>query len=105
MHDTTTVAAPELCLEVLWLKRAAALLHAINHPLRQKILRTLHQQREICVTQLYLQLKLDQSVASQHLSLLRRAGVVCTRREGRMIFYGINPERLSQLQRFAAAIL
>lgn len=43
--------------------------------------------------------------SSQHLALLRCAGVVHTRRESEQIFYSVNQERLAEIQSFAGAIL
>jgi DNA-binding transcriptional ArsR family regulator len=40
---------------------------------------------------------LEQSVASQHLALLRRAGIVTTRREGKFIFYAVNASRIEEI--------
>ena len=42
------------------------------------------------VTELYVKLRLEQSVASQHLAILRKAGIVFTLRDGKFIYYSIN---------------
>ncbi len=44
------------------------------------------------VSQLNLRLRLEQSLLSHHLQILRAAGFVEARREGRSVFYGIAPE-------------
>ena len=49
------------------------------------------------VTDIYIKLRLEQSVASQHLAILRRAGVVITERQGKFIYYSINKDRLAQI--------
>ena len=41
------------------------------------------------VTDIYVKLRLEQSVASQHLAILRKAGVVQTERDGKFIFYSL----------------
>lgn len=51
------------------------------------------------VTELYVKLRLEQSVASQHLALLRRAGVVLTSRDGKYIYYSVDHERLEEIAR------
>ncbi|MFI5134814.1 MAG: ArsR/SmtB family transcription factor, partial [Chitinophagales bacterium] len=51
----------------------------------------------ITVTELYNRLNLEQSVASQHLAILRKAGAVKTNRDGKFIFYSINDKRLNDL--------
>ena len=49
------------------------------------------------VTDIYIKLRLEQSVASQHLAILRRAGVVATDRQGKFIYYSLDKERLGQI--------
>ena len=49
------------------------------------------------VTDIYVKLRLEQSVASQHLAILRRAGVVVTQRQGKYIYYSLNKDRLEQI--------
>jgi DNA-binding transcriptional ArsR family regulator len=51
------------------------------------------------VTDIYIKLRLEQSVASQHLAILRRAGVVSTERQGKFIFYGLDKDRLGQISK------
>lgn len=87
----------ELTLDTIKLKKAALVLRALNHPLRQKILRTVHQKQSINVTDLYKALKLEQSVTSQHLGILRKAGFVVPSREGRVIHYSVNYPRMQEL--------
>ena len=79
------------------LKRAAMVLRAVNHPLRQKMLELIEKEKNIHVTKIYVKLRLEQSVASQHLAILRSAGFVSTNRDGKFIFYTINNNRVSQI--------
>jgi DNA-binding transcriptional ArsR family regulator len=44
-------------------------------------------------------LRLEQSVASQHLAILRRVGVVETTRQGKFIHYSLDKNRLEQIAR------
>jgi DNA-binding transcriptional ArsR family regulator len=80
------------------LKKAATVLRAVNHNLRQEIINLLEETKKMTVTEIYLALKLEQSVASQHLAILRRANVVETTREGKYVFYHLNPLRLLQIK-------
>ena len=48
----------------------------------------------------YVKLRLEQSVASQHLAILRKAGIVSTEREGKFIFYTINIPRIDSINGF-----
>lgn len=93
----------ELHLDVLTLKKAALILRAVNHPLRQQLLKLLHQQSKMTVTEIYKKLRLEQSVASQHLAILRKAGFVNTDRDGKFIFYSVNYQRIKDVHQFSAA--
>ena len=92
-------------LDLINLKKAAVILRAINHKLRQQMLRLLDEHKRLTVTELYIQLRLEQSVASQHLAILRRAGFVKTQRDGKFIYYMVNGERLSTVNKFIADLL
>ena len=79
------------------LKKAAMVLRAINHKLRQQILKLIDESGRMTVTEIYVKLRLEQSVASQHLAILRKAGYVHTVRDGKFIYYSVNQERLVQV--------
>lgn len=95
----------DLKIDVLQLKKAALILRAINHKLRQQILKLIHQKEKITVTEIYVKLRLEQSVASQHLAILRKAGFVNTNRDGKFIYYSVNHDRLQEVQKFAQDLL
>ncbi|MCW5922707.1 MAG: helix-turn-helix transcriptional regulator [Saprospiraceae bacterium] len=84
-------------LDYMELRKAALVLRAVNHKLRQRIIDLLEENKTLTVTDIYVKLRLEQSVASQHLAILRRAGVVRTDRQGKFIFYSLDKERLSQI--------
>jgi DNA-binding transcriptional ArsR family regulator len=92
-----SAANGELKIDVVQLKKAALILRAINHKLRQQMMRLIHQHSKITVTEIYVKLRLEQSVASQHLAILRKAGLVNTTRDGKFIYYSVNQDRLDQL--------
>jgi len=92
-------------IDFLQVKKAAITLRAINHKLRQQIMRLLEDNQRMTVTEIYVQLRLEQSVASQHLAILRRAGIVDTFRDGKYISYSINAERLAQLNQQVIGII
>ena len=94
-----------LKVDLLGVKKAALVLRAINHKLRQQILKQIDEHGKITVTELYIKLRLEQSVASQHLAILRRAGFVKTTREGKFIYYSVNTERIKELNRFVEQLL
>ncbi len=80
-------------------KKAALILRALNHKLRQQLLKLIEEEKKITVTEIYVRLRLEQSVASQHLAILRKAGIVITEREGKFIFYLINHKRIEEISR------
>ena len=87
----------EIQLDYAELRKAVLVLRAINHKLRQRMIDLLEEHEQMTVTDLYIKLRLEQSVASQHLAILRRAGVVITERQGKFIFYSLNKDRLGQI--------
>lgn len=79
------------------LKKGAMVLRALNHKLRQQILSLIETEKKITVTEIYVRMRLEQSVASQHLAILRRAGIVSTQRDGKFIFYTVNYKRIDEI--------
>src|SRR5450631_3667304 len=82
------------------IKKSAMVLRSLNHKLRQQVIKTIHENNRLTVTQLYIKLRLEQSVASQHLAILRKAGIVSTERDGKFIFYTINSSRIVAINKF-----
>lgn len=86
-------------LDYAELRKAVLVLRAINHKLRQRVVDLLEEHGNMTVTDIYIKLRLEQSVASQHLAILRRAGVVITERQGKFINYSLDKDRLAQISR------
>jgi DNA-binding transcriptional ArsR family regulator len=103
--NTASENGSSLKVDLLNLKKAALILRAVNHKLRQQILKLIDEQGKITVTELYVKLRLEQSVASQHLAILRKAGFVKTEREGKFIYYSVNTSRLGELNQFVEDLL
>jgi DNA-binding transcriptional ArsR family regulator len=72
-------------------------LRAINHPLRKQIMTMLEETPKLTVTEIFIKLRLEQSVASQHLAILRKAGVLATERDGKFIYYKLNEDRIKEI--------
>ncbi|MCI0371633.1 MAG: metalloregulator ArsR/SmtB family transcription factor [candidate division NC10 bacterium] len=73
--------------------RAAQVFHALSDGTRLSILgRLRHGER--CVCDLTDALDAAQSRLSFHLRVLKEAGLVSDRREGRWMYYSLNPEAL-----------
>ena len=84
-------------LDYTEIRKAALILRAVNHKLRQQIIGLLEENEKMTVTSLYIRLRLEQSVASQHLAILRRAGVVTTERQGKFIYYRVDPDAMKRV--------
>lgn len=79
----------------------ANLFSVLADPTRLKLLRLLSKQQEptaLCVNALAYQLGVTQSAVSQHLRVLKSAGLVKGERRGYRIHYFINEEALIQAQ-------
>ena len=92
-------------IDYLNVKKAALVLRALNHKLRQQMIKMLEENNKMTVTDLYIQLRLEQSVASQHLAILRRAGIVKTERDGKYIYYRVNEDRVTQINQIVDSLL
>ena len=79
----------------------AALFGVLSDPTRLKLLKLLAQQQRpnaLCVNALAFQLGVTQSAISQHLRILKSAGLVKGERRGYRIHYFINQEGLIRAQ-------
>jgi len=84
--------------EMPTVKKAQQMLRALNHPLRRRLMELISENsNKMNVTDMYVMLRLEQSVASQHLAILRSAGLVTTRRDGKQIYYSINDDRIKKV--------
>ncbi|MFL9481632.1 ArsR/SmtB family transcription factor [Chitinophagaceae bacterium LWZ2-11] len=92
-------------VDYLQTKKAALILRALNHKLRQQMVKLLNDNKRMTVTEMYVKLRIEQSVASQHLAILRRAGIVATKRDGKFIFYSVNYARLAEITKFVKDLL
>ncbi len=78
------------------LESSSELLRALAHPLRMKILEFIDQNEMINVNKIYNTLKLEQSITSQHLRILRMAGLVETQRDGKFIHYSVAYDKIAK---------
>jgi ArsR family transcriptional regulator len=79
-------------------------LKALGSPFRIQILLSIGY-GEACVCHLEALLKKRQAYISQHLMVLRDAGILNTRRDGKYIYYRVSDERLFDLIHSSAEIL
>ena len=87
------------------IKGARFILNAIDHKLRQRIMGLLLNSAPMTVTDIYIKLRLEQSVASQHLAKLRRAKIVTTERDGKYVYYSLNMERMLEISEFSKKLI
>ncbi len=94
------VDSPSLPLEKMLANaaQAAQFLKAIANEYRLMILCHLDG-KELSVTELNQHLDLSQSALSQHLAVLRRDGLVSTRRESQTIYYSLSGDTAVQVIR------
>ena len=74
----------------------ANLFRVLGHPARVRILELLRE-GERSVGALQAELGLDSGGTSQHLTALRRIGLVESRREGTSVYYRVDDERVFDL--------
>lgn len=87
------------------LRVSTEILRALCHPLRMKILQFVDENDNINVNKIYNTLKLEQSITSQHLRILRNAGIVSTKREGKFIYYHINYDKIGNVMQVVRTFL
>jgi ArsR family transcriptional regulator len=79
--------------EVRW----AGMLRALGHPVRLGIVRRLAAEPETRACDFSDVFGLKQPTISQHLKVLREAGLVTTRRRGTQICYSVHPAAIREL--------
>ncbi|MDX2001504.1 MAG: metalloregulator ArsR/SmtB family transcription factor [Chitinophagales bacterium] len=73
---------------------AADTLRALAHPIRLAIINFIDKKKRVNVNKIYNALKLEQSITSQHLKILRTVGLVETTRDGKFIYYTVNYSKI-----------
>jgi len=76
-------------------------LKTLAHPARLRILAMLRDE-EMCVCQIVAVLGQAASTVSEHLTELRRAGLLAERKEGRWVYYALSPQK--DLEGFTQAL-
>jgi ArsR family transcriptional regulator len=80
-------------------EQAQQLLRALADPIRMRVIDELGR-GERCVCELTSELGLAQSKLSFHLKVLREAGLISARQEGRWMYYRLQPEALILLRQW-----
>lgn len=70
---------------------------ALGDPIRLRLFALLGQHPELCVCHLVDALHIPQSTVSRHLSVLRHASLVDTRRDGKWMYYRLHGDTAIQI--------
>jgi ArsR family transcriptional regulator len=75
----------------------ALVFKALGDPVRLRLFHLLSLRDELCVCHLTEALRLPQSTISRHLGVLRNAGLVSTRRDGKWMYYQLADDAPGEL--------
>src|SRR6185312_1993254 len=81
------------------------LTRALADKVRLNIVRILANSQEVNVTDLTQQLLISQPLVSWHLAILRRNGLVRTRRQGRQVYCSLDAARCQQCIQWLGAVI
>ena len=81
------------------LRQSSNIFRALAHPLRMRIVSVIWNKDAVCVNEIFEALGIEQSLASQHLRILRQAQLVTTRREGKFIYYTVDQNKMLAVRR------
>lgn len=97
LYESEEILDKFLDLDFIELRKAVLVLRSLNHKLRQRLLHFIYKSKKVTISDIYTSLKIDQSIASQHVAILRRAGIVTSEREGKYIYYSIDPQKINDV--------
>jgi ArsR family transcriptional regulator, arsenate/arsenite/antimonite-responsive transcriptional repressor len=83
---------------------SAAAMRALGHPIRLGIMRRLAAEPETCACDFTEVFRVAQPTISQHLKVLREAGLVRTRRRGTQICYSVDQFGLAVVSQAVATL-
>ena len=89
------------CKEVIIMRELQSIFKVLSDHTRIRILKLILQ-RELCVCELMQVLNMTQSRISRHVNLLKQAGLVKDRREGKWVYYSVNSQSFNP---YATALL
>lgn len=100
-----TLSQISFVIDARAMQKAAAIYRAINHSLRLQIIGIIHKAGVINVTPIIQQLKLEQSLISAHLKILRDAKIVKTEKKGKSVYYSINYQEVNRISILAEKLI
>jgi DNA-binding transcriptional ArsR family regulator len=96
-YEADAVSAPLYQLKAEFFK-------TLGHPVRIRVLELLSE-REHAVSELLAAIEIEPANLSQRLAVLRRTGLVTTRKQGSAVYYSLTSPEVSELMRVARSIL
>ena len=87
-----------------YVEEKAEFLYALANPVRLKILALLSD-KEVCVSDLANTMDIKQPNISQHLNILRKAGIIKKKRQGKSICYHIVIQKIKDILNDVDSIL
>ncbi len=78
----------------------ARIAKALGHPARTRIVRMLHEKRACIGCDVVEEVGLAQSTVSEHLRILKAAGIITGEIEHPRVCYSLNPAAMESLRRF-----
>ena len=85
--------------------KPAAKLKALGHPVRLGIALRLAEEGGTCACDFAEIFSISQPAVSQHLKVLREAGLVQTRRDGTQILYSLDPDGVREVESTVSAMI
>ncbi len=85
-------------LDNICISKASDIMRALAHQLRLNIIAFIDKNKIVSVSRIHSELKIDQSITSQHLKILRNANLVKTKRDGKYIYYIVNYDTIEKIQ-------
>ena len=82
----------------------ATRLKALGHPVRLGIAMRLAREPETCACDFADLFDVSQPTVSEHLRVLRKAGLVTTKRRGTQICYSLDPAAVRQIRSLVGAL-
>jgi ArsR family transcriptional regulator len=80
------------------------IMRALAHPLRIRMVQFIDTNGSACVNEIFAAMDVEQSIASQHLRILRQAQLVFTRREQKFVYYSLNYPKMHEAGKAASVI-
>ncbi len=73
------------------------LLRALSDNTRQQIIAIFRTHKEVCASDIARQFTLSRPAISHHLNLMKRAGLLRSRKDGKEVYYSFNRDRVTGL--------